>query len=149
MNLKEETQKLGDNAIIRYAPLLLGLLIFLLSQTVLTWKSTSARDASGAVEAIQFKIGMLEKKAADAEDSDDKKEYREQAKDLKDDKLEKAQIEAAEESVDSKNGVWFWSMGRMMAAGILSLGLLFIAGVGVPHEKIGALIALALIITKF
>ena len=149
MDIKEETQKLGGNPTVRYAPLMLGLLIFLFSQTVLTWKSSSARDASGAVEAVQLKISMLEKKAADAEDSDDKKEYREQAKELQEDKLEEARIEAAEESVDAKQGVWFWSMVRMMGVSVMALGFIAIGVFGLAHEKIGALIALALMLTKF
>ena len=92
---------------------------------------------------------MLEKKAADAEDSDDKKEYREQAKELQEDKLEEARIEAAEESVDAKQGVWFWSMVRMMGVSVMALWFIAIGVFGLAHEKIGALIALALMLTKF
>lgn len=148
MDLNEETQKLGGNAIIRYALLLLGLLIFLLSQTVLTWKSTSARDAAGSVDAIQLEMATLEKKAADAEKSDEKKELREQAKDLKENDLEDARMEAAEESVDAKQGLWLWSMVRLKGLALMSMGLLVIAGVGSTHEKIGALVALGMIVTR-
>lgn len=148
MDLNEETKKLGGNAVIRYALLLLGLLVFLLSQSVLTWKSTSARDASGVVDAVQLEISNLQKKASDAEKSDDKKKYREQADELKKNDLEDARMEAAEESVDAKRGVWFWSMARLKGAALMCLGLLVISAVGSNHEKVGALVALALIVTK-
>jgi len=40
-------------------------------------------------------------------------------------------------------------MVRMLGATIMALGLILIAGLGTAHEKIGSLIALALILTKF
>ncbi|MBK1855646.1 hypothetical protein JO972_11800 [Verrucomicrobiaceae bacterium 5K15] len=148
MDLNEETQKLGGNALFRYALVLLGLLLFLLSQGILTWKSTSARDASGKVEAVQFEIAMLEKDIEESESSDDKKKMREEIDDLRKDDLKKARMEAAEESVDAKTGIWFWSMARLKAVGIMCLGFLVIAAVGSSHEKIGALVAFALLVTK-
>ncbi|BDS07520.1 hypothetical protein NT6N_25600 [Oceaniferula spumae] len=148
MDFNEETQKLGGNAVIRYALLLLGLLIFLLSQGILTWKSTSARDAAGQVEAVQYKIALLEKEKADSDSADDKKEYSEEIKGLKENDMEKVRMEAAEENVDSKTGIWLWSMARLKGIGIMCLGLLVIAGTGGSHEKIGALIALGLLVTR-
>jgi len=148
MDLNEETQKLGGNPLFRYALLVLGLLVFFLSQSVLTWKSTSARDAGGKVEAIQFEISMLEKDIEESDSADEKKEKRDEIKALRDEKLKEVRVEAAEESVDAKSGIWFWSMVRLLGVGIMSLGLLVIAGVGSSHEKVGALIALGLLVTK-
>ena len=148
MDFNEESQKIGGNPLFRYALLLLGLLVFFLSQSVLTWKSTSARDAGGKVEAIQFEISMLEKDIEESDSADEKKDKRDEIKTLRDEKLKEVRMEAAEENIDSKSGIWFWSMARLKGIGIMCLGLLVIAGVGSSHEKIGALIALGLLVTR-
>lgn len=148
MDITEETQKLGSNPLIRYAVLFLGLIVLFLSEGILTWKSTSARDAAGNVDAIQYKVVKLEQKIADSDSTDDKKGYREEIKDLKEIDLVDARMEAAAESVDSKNGVWLWSMARLKGVAIISVGLLIIAATGGKSEKVGALIALGLVVAR-
>ena len=147
-NLNEEAQKLAGNSIIRYGVLLVGLVIFAFSQGILTWKQTSARDARGVVEAVEFDIGKLKKEISDSDDKDDKKELEKEIKEIRENKLESAQMEAASEAVDANNGVWFWSMVRHFGMFVFSIGLVMIAATGVAHEKIGALVALGLIIAR-
>ena len=148
MDITEETQKLTGNPIIRYAILLIGLAIIIFSQGVLTWKRTSDRDASGNVDAIQLKIMYMEKDISDSDDSKEKKEIRETIKELKEGKLVDARMEAASESVDAKNGIWLWSMAHLLGVAIISMGLIVIAGIGSTHEKVGALIALGIIVAR-
>jgi hypothetical protein len=148
MDIKEETKKIGGNPLIRYAILFLGLLVLFLSEGVLTWKQTSERDAAGNVAKIQHEINMLEKDIADSDDSGDKKDMREEIKDLKENDLVDASMEAASESVDAKNGIWLWSMVQLKGVALVSLGLLIIAATGGTHEKIGALVALGLVVTR-
>ncbi|MCP5536947.1 MAG: hypothetical protein H7A51_12040 [Akkermansiaceae bacterium] len=149
MDIKEETAKISGNPLIRYAILFIGLCILFLSEGILTWKRTAERDAAGNVDAIQFKIGKLEKDIADKDSSsDDKKAWREEVKDLKENDLDEARMEAASESVDAKNGIWLWSMARLKGLAIVSIGLLIIAATGGTHEKIGALVALGLVVAR-
>ncbi len=148
MDINAETEKIGSNVLIRYAVLFLGLLVLFLSEGVLTWKQTSERDAAGNVAKIQHQINTLEKDIADSDDSGDKKDMREEIKDLKENDLVDARMEAASESVDANNGIWLWSMVHLKGLAITSLGLLIIAASGGTHEKIGALVALGLVITR-
>ena len=148
MDITEETQKLTGNPLLRYGILLIGLALLIFSQGVLTWKRTSDRDAGGYVAAIQLDIRYLEKDISDSDDAAEKKEFREQIKDLREEKLLKAQMEAASESVDAQNGIWLWSMARLLGIGILSFGLVVIAAIGSNHEKVGALVALGVIISR-
>jgi len=148
MDITEETEKLTSNPLLRYAILLIGLLILFFSQGILTWKRTSERDAAGNVKSVELAIIELEKEVADSEDADEKKDLRENIKDIKETELVKARMEAAGESVDAQNGIWLWSMARLGGAAVLSLGLLIIASVGSNHEKTGALIALGIIVSR-
>ncbi len=149
MDITDETKKLSSNPLIRYALLLIGLLVLFLSESVLTWKRTSERDAAGNVAAIQLDIGKLEKNIADKDSSaDDKKSWREEIKDLKENELDDARMEAASESVDAKNGTWLWSMARLKGMALISVGLLIIAATGGKYEKVGALVALGLVIGR-
>ncbi len=148
MDISEETQKLGSNPLIRYGILFIGLAVLFFSEGILTWKRTSARDAAGNVDAINYKIGKLTKDIADSDDSDDKKDMREEIKDLKENDLVDARMDAAGEEVDSKTGTWLWSMASLFGAGVVALGLLIIGATGGKHEKIGALVALGLIVAR-
>ena len=149
MDLKEETKKLGSNSLIRYAILFIGLIVLFLSEGILTWKRTAERDAAGNVAAIQFDIGKLEMNIADKDSStDDKKGWREEIKDLKETDLVDARMEAAAESVDAKNGIWLWSMAKLKGMAITCIGLLIIAASGGTHEKVGALVALGLVVAR-
>ena len=148
MDIKAETEKIGSNVLLRYAVLFLGLLVLFLSEGVLTWKQTSERDAAGNVAKIQHQINTLERDIAYSDDSGDKKDMREEIKDLKENDLVDARMEAAGESVDAKNGIWLWSMVHLKGVALVSLGLLVIAASGGTHEKIGALVALGLVITR-
>lgn len=149
MDITDETKKLGGNPLIRYALLLIGLLILFLSESILTWKRTAERDAEGNVAAIQFDIGQLEKNIADKDSSsDDKKSWREEIKDLKENELVDARMEAAAEGVDAKNGIWLWSMARLKGMALISVGLLIVAATGGKYEKVGALVALGLVIGR-
>jgi hypothetical protein len=148
MDITEETEKLTSNPLLRNAVLLIGLLVLFLSQSILTWKRTAERDAVGHVKSVEFKIYELEKQVADSEDADEKKELHEDIQEIKETKLAKVRMEAAAESVDAQNGIWLWSMARLLGTAILSLGLLIIASVGSNHEKVGALIALGVIISR-
>ena len=149
MDITDETKKLGGNPLIRYALLLIGLLVLFLSESILTWKRTAERDAEGNVAAIQFDIGKLEKNIADKDSSsDDKKSWREEIKDLKENELVDARMEAAAEGVDAKNGIWLWSMARLKGMALISVGLLIIAAAGGKYEKVGALVALGLVIGR-
>lgn len=149
MDISEETQKIGSNPIIRYGILLIGVAILFFSEGILTWKRTSAQDAAGEIAAINHKIDMLNKEIKDSDDSDEKKDLREEISDLEDNDLEEARIDAAGEAVDAKTGIWFWSMVNIMGSGVVALGLLIIAATGGKYEKIGALVALGLIVTQF
>ena len=125
------------------------ILVLFLSESVLTWKRTSERDAAGNVAAIQLDIGKLEKNIADKDSSaDDKKAWREEIKDIKENDLDDARMEAASESVDAKNGIWLWSMARLKGMALISVGLLIIAATGGKYEKVGALVALGLVIGR-
>lgn len=148
MDISEETQKIGANPLIRYGILVIGLGVLFLSQSVLTWKRTSAEDAQGSIDKIQYEIAELNKEIEDSDDSDEKKELREEIKDLRENDLVEAKMDAAGEAVDAKNGKWLWSMAGVAGAAIVSLGLLVIAATGGTHEKIGALVALGLIIAR-
>ena len=148
MDISEETQKIGSNPLLRYAILFLGIIVLFMSEGILTWKRTAERDARGDVEAIQFEINKLQKEIADSEDSDEKKDKREEIKDLKENDLVDAQMEAASEAVDANNGIWIWSMARLKGAAIAAFGLLIIGITGGNHEKIGALVALGLILAR-
>ena len=147
MNINEETQKIGGNPLTRYAILILGLLFLFFSQSILTWKATSARDAEGNVASLQYDITKIEREIADTKDSGDKKDMRADIKDIKED-IKDARMEVTGERVDSQNGIWLWNMVKLASLAISSLGLLVIAATGGTHEKIGALIALGLIITR-
>ena len=149
MDISEETQKIGSNPIIRYGILLIGVAILFFSEGILTWKRTSAQDAAGEIAAINHKIDMLNKEIKDSDDSDEKKDLREEISDLEDNDLEEARIDAAGEAVDAKTGIWFWSMVNIMGSGVVALGLLIIAATGGKYEKIGALVALGLIVAQF
>ena len=149
MDITDETKKLGGNPLIRYALLLIGLLVLFLSESILTWKRTAERDAEGNVAAIQFDIGKLEKNIADKDSSsDDKKSWREEIKDIQENELVDARMEAAAEGVDAKNGIWLWSMARLKGMALISVGLLIIAATGGKYEKVGALVALGLVIGR-
>ncbi len=149
MDIKEETQKIGGNPLLRYAILVIGLLIMLFSEGVLTWKGTSQRDAAGNVAAIELDIAKLKQKIEDKDSSsDDKKEWREEIKDLRENELKDARMEAAEEGVDAQNGTWFWSMVRHLGGTLTCIGLLVVAATGGNHEKVGALVALGLILSR-
>jgi len=149
MDITDETKKLGSNPLIRYALLLIGLLILFLSESILTWKRTAERDAEGNVAAIQFDIAKLQKNIADADSSaEDKKAWREEIKEVKQPKLDDARMEAASEGVDAKNGIWLWSMTRLKGMALISVGLLIIAATGGKYEKVGALVALGLVIGR-
>ena len=148
MDISEETQKIGANPLIRYGILLIGIAVLFLSEGILTWKHSSAVDAAGQVAAINHEINLLQKKVADSEDAEEKKELREDIDALKDNVLEKAEIEAASESVDAKNGIWFWSLARLIGGGVVAFSLLVIAATGGNHEKLGALVALGLIVAN-
>lgn len=148
MDITEETKKIGGSSIMRYALLFLGLIILFLSQSVLTWKRTSERDAAGDIAAVQFDIKFLEDEIKNSDDAAEKKDMREELKELKEEKLEDARFEAAAESVDAKNGIWLCSMLNLAGLGLSSLGLLIIAATGGSHEKLGALIAIGFIVTR-
>lgn len=148
MDIETETQKIGSNPLIKYSLLAIGLVIFFFSQGILNWKSTSARDASGKVDAIQLEISKLDKKINDSKDTEDKKNLREEIKDLRENDLEKARMNAVGEEVDSRNGVWFWSMVNHLGGAVIALGLLVITVTGCPHEKIGSLVALGILIAS-
>ncbi len=147
MNINEETQKLSGNPLLRYAILVIGLILLFFSDGILTWKATSARDAEGVVAAKQFEITKLEKEIADSDDSGDKKDMREDIKDIKED-IKDARMEAASEAIDARNGIWLWNMVKHLALALTSLGLIIISITGSNHEKVGALIALGFIITR-
>ena len=148
MDITDETQKLTGNPLIRYAVLLIGLVILIFSQGILTWKMTSNRDAAGNVAAIELEMRFLEKDISDSDDSAEKKDLRAKIKEIKEGDLVDAQMEAASESVDAKNGIWLWSMAHLLGAAIISLGLIIIAAAGTTHEKLGALIALGIIVAR-
>lgn len=148
MDIETETKKIGSSPLIKYGLLAIGLVIFFFSQGILNWKSTSARDASGKVDAIQLKINKLDKEINDSEDTEEKKDMREEIKDLKENDLEKASLNAISEDVDSKNGIWLWSMVNHIGGAVIALGLLVIGVTGCPHEKIGALVALGILIAS-
>jgi len=73
MNITEETQKLAGNPLLRYGVLMIGLLIIILSQGVLTWKRTSPRDAMGEIAQIQLDIKYYQKDLDEAEKAAEKK----------------------------------------------------------------------------
>ncbi|MFK7909249.1 MAG: hypothetical protein AB8F34_01465 [Akkermansiaceae bacterium] len=148
MDISEETQKIGSNPIIRYGILFIGLAVLFLSQGILTWKRTAVQDARGDVDKIQFNIGKLQKEVADTKDAGEKKSLGEEIKELKENDLVEAQMEAASEEVDSNNGMWLWSMASLKGIAIVAVGLLVIAATGGSHEKIGALVALGLIVAR-
>jgi hypothetical protein len=149
MDLKEKTEKLGGNPLIRYAILFIGLIVLFLSEGILTWKRTAERDAAGNVAAIQFDIGKLEQSIADKDSSsEDKKAWRVKINNLKENDLEDASMEAIAESVDAKNGIWLWSMAKLKGLAITCIGLLIIAASGGTHEKVGALVALGLVVAR-
>ncbi len=149
MNIKEETRKIEGNPVIRYALLVIGLLVMLFSEGILTWKRTSERDAAGNVAAVQLDIAKLKQQIADKDSSsDDKKAWREEIKDLEENDLKDARMDAAEESVDAQNGVWFWGMVHHLGTALAALGLLVVAATGGSHEKIGALVALGLMLSR-
>jgi hypothetical protein len=148
MDIETETQKIESKPLIRYGILAIGLVLFFFSQGILTWKNTSARDASGKVDAIQLQISKIDMDINKSEDADEKKDMREEVKDLKENDLAEARLEATSEGVDSKNGVWLWSMVNHLGATVVALGLLLICATGSSHEKLGALIALAIIIAS-
>ncbi len=148
MDIDTEIKKAGGSSFVRYGLLFIGLVIFFFSQGVLNWKSTSARDAAGKVDAIQLKISKLDKEVNDSDNADEKKDLREEIKDLRENDLEDARLDAVSEDVDSKNGIWFWSMVNHLGATVLALGLLVIAVTGCTHEKIGSLVALGILIAS-
>lgn len=148
MDITDETQKLTSNPLIRYAILLIGLAVLIFSQGILTWKMTSNRDAAGSVDAIELEMMFLEKDISDSDDSAEKKDIRAQIKEIKEGELVDAQMEAASENVDAKNGIWLWSMAHLLGVGIISLGLIVIAAAGTTHEKLGALIAIGVIVAR-
>lgn len=147
MNFKEEMPKFSISLLIRYAPLFIGVGLFLFGQFITTWKKSSDRAASSNVEAVQLEVTLLEKKIEDSDDADDKKEYREQIKDLKEDTLEELQIKALKERIDAKQGIWFLSMVTTLGACIMCFSFVLIATLGSAHEKIGSLIALAFLMS--
>jgi hypothetical protein len=148
IDIETETKKIGSSPLIKYGLLAIGLVIFFFSQGILNWKSTSARDASGKVDAIQLEISKLDKELTKSEDTDKKKEMREEIKDLRENDLNEARMNAVGEEVDSKNGVWFWSMVNHLGGAVIALGLLVITVTGCPHEKIGSLVALGILIAS-
>jgi hypothetical protein len=148
MDIETETKKIGSSPLIKYGLLAIGLFIFFFSQGILNWKSTSARDASGKVDAIQLEISKLDNEINDSDDTDEKNDKRKDIKDLRENDLEDAQLNAISEEVDSKNGTWFWSMVNHLGGAVIALGLLVIGVSGCPHEKIGALVALGILIAS-
>lgn len=148
MNIQEESQKYGGNPFIRYALLAIGFLIFTFGEGMLTWKQTASTDAEGDVSSIELSIIKLNKEIDDAKDADDKKDLRDEIKDLEKDDMDAARLDAMEATVASKNGIWFFSMLSVLGATIMGLGLIVIATYGGSHEKVGSLVALALIILK-
>lgn len=148
MDIDTEIKKAGSNSFMRYGLLAIGIVILFFSQGVLNWKSTSARDASGKVDAIQYEISKLDKEINDTDSADKKKDLGEEIKDLREDDLEDARMEAVGEDVDAKNGIWLWSMVNHLGSAIIALGLFVIAVTGCTHEKIGSLIALGVLIVS-
>jgi len=148
MDITEETKKITGNPLLRYSVLFIGLAILIFSQGILTWKRTSDRDAAGNVDAVQLEMMYLEKEISESDDAAVKKDLRAKIKTIKDEDLVDARMEAAGESVDAKNGIWLWSMAHLLGSAILSLGLVIIAGTGSNHEKVGALIALGIIVSR-
>jgi len=57
-------------------------------------------------------------------------------------------MEVAEERVDSRSGLWLWSMVRVLAIGILSIGFIVISALGSNYEKVGALVALGFVLSN-
>jgi len=148
MNITEETQKLATNPLLRYGVLMIGLLIIILSQGVLTWKRTSPRDAMGEVAQIQLDIKYYQKDLDEAEKAAEKKEIRESIKKLREEKLVDARMDAEEEQVDAQNGIWFWSMVHHTGLALLSIGFVIVASMGGNYEKVGALVALGFIVSQ-
>jgi hypothetical protein len=81
MDIETETQKIESKPLIRYGILAIGLVLFFFSQGILTWKNTSARDASGKVDAIQLQISKIDMDINKSEDADEKKDMREEIED--------------------------------------------------------------------
>lgn len=148
MNITEETKKIGGSSLIRYGVLFIGLCILLLGQSVITWKTSSERDAAGKVDAIQFEIKDLERAIEESEDSAEKRDMRDEIKELKEEELPDARFEADAERVDARSDLWITNMVKMGGLVIASLGLLIIAATGGSHERIGALVALGFIMTR-
>lgn len=148
MDIEEEAKKIGGNPILRYAPLLIGLVLVLLSDGCQTWKRGSVEEARGNVAAIQLKISKLRERADDTESDKKKEKLREEAKELSDKGLADAQKKAAGEEVDAKNGVFLLAMLQWLGAVVAALGLVFIGAMGSNYEKAGALIAIGFLLTR-
>lgn len=148
MDITKETKKLESNPILRYALLCIGILTILFSQGILTWKSAAERDARGKVKSIELKIGKLEKEIADSEDTDEKKDLREDIKKLKEENMVDARMNQAQQTADANSHIWLVSMIRHLGLALAAIGLLVISAAGSSHEKIGALIALGLLIAR-
>ena len=148
MDMNEQTQKIGGSNPMRYAILFIGICLMLLSQSVLTWKTTSSQDARGKIDAIQLEVKDLEREMEDTDDSGIKKDIRDEIKDLKEIDLVDARIEAEAESVDARSNIWITNMVKICGLTLASLGLLIVATVGSAHERLGALVALGFIITR-
>lgn len=150
MNTNEVDKAMSDIAgsPVRYLVLAVGVILLVFSSGMATWKRTAERDAQGQVAQIQLAVAELERERADTDSSDRKKEIDKQVKELRDEDLKEARIEAAEEAVDSKTGLWFWGMVGVLGMVVSSFGFLLIAVTGSSYERVGSLVALGFLLSR-
>jgi hypothetical protein len=132
---------------LRFAPLVLGLIITLAATGMQTWKESAMASGQGAIKTHQHELAVQKHNRSQADNAETTKKYTERIEKLEMKRVEILLAASAKEAA-AGSGVWLLAMMKWVGISLSAFGFLVVGVLGGSYEQTGALIGLGFIVAQ-